>query len=1699
MKTQIRFTKTQLPLTITGGFNMNRFTHPLTRAFKILSVFILLTISFVHAQFVNMSGHIIAGEMNGIVAPLPGAHVNIQGTDAQAVSDSTGFYELSFLWNWNGPVTAECHAEGFGSQSETFFPNSDTVELDFLLNPLPDEDITHLQGHILQIECGDCPIPGAQITAFNINSPSDETYTTHSAENGHYLLPLPLVPEYGFTWNITVQHPGFQAQSLQLEIGPAGMIHDFILAPAAPDPTIGVYGHVFAPSPNGMAIPVPGALISVYSADSSDVSYTTESNTDGYYELHFGPGNYTLTCTRDGFIPYETSFWVGDVPVHLVIVLQHQFMEDHLVFSGTVNGAVGGMLPAYEPLHGAHVEVFYSDDSSDTSVETTTNAEGHFSFFVDENLQGFPLFQEALVRVSAEGFAMQGIWLNFNDWPVFHQFFLELIPTDDVFLSGYVMNAGDEDPSLTTPIAGAHVQIFGGFSGGLLAETLTEDDGYYQFGDVVYAAYMIRISAEGYLYQEHPLPGYNGQYPMELDFILTPGEDPLPYIAGHVYSADSLGTNLIIPGAFLHLNGFDNTVIEETHSNQNGYYQFMSNGLTIDVSAFGYISQTVDVPQVDCSPGNHRCWPVDLDIYLQPDDVPPGTGIVFGVVTAQLSPMGPQFPVAGAQIIATSLWGNDLYESTETNDLGEYSLELPANNVPWIVTCSTEYGTQTHQVVVPPNGLIPLNFHFNAWQEPQIPAPYNLTATPGTDENGNLVVFLNWQYPPAPDPTIFTQFFVYLVQPDNNEWILVGTTPETGFVFVLNNMPDHPLCFAVNAASVGMVSEFSNTACAHFNEAECFDLSGIDFGPCDMVLGAGLYGDQCAWISGCNTESGGVDYSMYFFDTMVGCMDSCLSPPETGVVYGWVTVQFSPEGPTIPISGAEVTAGFPNDIDGLATAITNEEGYYEMVLPAHNWGYIISCTTEFGTLHHTISLLPGAEVNVNFHWDTWQEPTVPAPFDLTATYNPDIPSWGGIFLQWQYPPLPNPDALPEFHVYGNFVDPNGGWTEIGSTENMMFIYHLTGLWNPQEVCFAVTAMVNGVESELSNIACSQTTPTECFDLSGIDFGDCEMVLGIGWNGEECVIISGCSTQVDGIDYAPYFFSNFMECHAACENAPPWGTAILTGTVYYLFGDVFDLISGAQIVATGSSGIIYETLSNNIGTYELQMIAGTYTVTCTLPDSGESHSESITITDGDIMVLDFWFGESYQYVLFGMVYSESLNGEVQPLDGAHIIVHFSGTVYDGYSNEGAYWITLPPIPGEYLVSVDAEGYIGSEEWVNVSGLTELNFFLQPLDSGLFVVNLNLGSATAMPGDTVSIPIVVGSELPVGGVQFTVTDIPDEVTAISYLSHFECFTASFNEVAGSVITIFFSPDGCVLDPDDHDIATLIYVISAAAPAGDIIELTPVDVVIANPNGEAMEVIAQGGSITLGSVGDVNIDSEVNVLDIVQLVNFILQVSEPGEYEFFAGDINGDNVLNVLDVVQLVNLIMGENRRSPGDRSSSVTIQSGNGILSIQGSGIAGFQLETQSTIHLNGWDLPEGWIISTFDDRLVAYTMKEPINGISELYYSGELIINEVLFSDMSGQAFPVNQGMLPQQIQLYPIYPNPFNPVTHIGFEIPTSGDVTVTIYDITGRRIAGLVDGYLAAGFHRVEFNGEGQASGTFIVTLKSDGQVQSRKILLLK
>ena len=73
--------------------------------------------------------------------------------------------------------------------------------------------------------------------------------------------------------------------------------------------------------------------------------------------------------------------------------------------------------------------------------------------------------------------------------------------------------------------------------------------------------------------------------------------------------------------------------------------------------------------------------------------------------------------------------------------------------------------------------------------------------------------------------------------------------------------------------------------------------------------------------------------------------------------------------------------------------------------------------------------------------------------------------------------------------------------------------------------------------------------------------------------------------------------------------------------------------------------------------------------------------------------------------------------------------------------------------------------------------------------------------------------------------------------------------------------------------------------------------------NPSNTAM-VFMEASTYNLG---DINMDYTLNILDIVILVNFILDQSEPTEVQFNLSDLNGDGGLNILDIVQLVNIIL------------------------------------------------------------------------------------------------------------------------------------------------------------------------------------------------
>ncbi|GAB4337463.1 MAG: hypothetical protein Kow0037_20260 [Calditrichia bacterium] len=92
----------------------------------------------------------------------------------------------------------------------------------------------------------------------------------------------------------------------------------------------------------------------------------------------------------------------------------------------------------------------------------------------------------------------------------------------------------------------------------------------------------------------------------------------------------------------------------------------------------------------------------------------------------------------------------------------------------------------------------------------------------------------------------------------------------------------------------------------------------------------------------------------------------------------------------------------------------------------------------------------------------------------------------------------------------------------------------------------------------------------------------------------------------------------------------------------------------------------------------------------------------------------------------------------------------------------------------------------------------------------------------------------------------------------------------------------------------------------------------------------------------------------------------------------------------------------------------------------------------------------------------------------------------------------------KDFELYQNMPNPFNPTTIISYNLPKSGDVELTIFNLLGQKVKTLVNGHQDAKLHRVEWDGTNEvgekvASGIYIYRLKTAENVAVRKMILMK
>jgi hypothetical protein len=79
------------------------------------------------------------------------------------------------------------------------------------------------------------------------------------------------------------------------------------------------------------------------------------------------------------------------------------------------------------------------------------------------------------------------------------------------------------------------------------------------------------------------------------------------------------------------------------------------------------------------------------------------------------------------------------------------------------------------------------------------------------------------------------------------------------------------------------------------------------------------------------------------------------------------------------------------------------------------------------------------------------------------------------------------------------------------------------------------------------------------------------------------------------------------------------------------------------------------------------------------------------------------------------------------------------------------------------------------------------------------------------------------------------------------------------------------------------------------------------------------------------------------------------------------------------------------------------------------------------------------------------------------------------------------------------YPNPFNPSTLIRFSMPVAGEVSLSVYNTLGQKVAQLLNSTMPAGYHQVEFNATDLPSGLYLYEVKAGSFSSSKKMLLIK
>ncbi len=156
------------------------------------------------------------------------------------------------------------------------------------------------------------------------------------------------------------------------------------------------------------------------------------------------------------------------------------------------------------------------------------------------------------------------------------------------------------------------------------------------------------------------------------------------------------------------------------------------------------------------------------------------------------------------------------------------------------------------------------------------------------------------------------------------------------------------------------------------------------------------------------------------------------------------------------------------------------------------------------------------------------------------------------------------------------------------------------------------------------------------------------------------------------------------------------------------------------------------------------------------------------------------------------------------------------------------------------------------------------------------------------------------------------------------------------------------------------------------------------------------------------------------------------------------------------------------------SSAVIDPQNGNTIYLGTRYSGVKLST------NG-----GASWTDYNDNLPSLDVESmDYDNVNKVLYIGTRISG--VYRRIVGTAVAVEQESMPGRFELAQNYPNPFNPTTDIEFRTANFEFVTLKVFDVLGREIATLAEGYHSAGSYKATFDASGLSSGVYYYRLEA-------------